>query len=128
MLLGADQEGAWSVMYPDSSPGPGNMALGATGEPDHARAMYEVIGRELSAVGVDAVLAPCADCNSNPDNPGIGVRSFGERPGLVADMTEAAVDRGARRGRDPDAQALSRPRRHVRRQPPGVADRHAVTR
>src|SRR5688572_3377514 len=91
VLIGADQEGAWSVMYPESSPGPGNMALGATGDPDHARAMYEVIGRELSAVGVDAVLAPCADCNANPDNPGIGVRSFGERPDLVAGMTEAAV-------------------------------------
>ena len=91
ILMGADQEGAWSVMYPASSPGPGNMALGATGERSHAMAMYEVIGRELRAVGVDAVLGPCADCNANPNNPGIGVRSFGERPGLVAEMTEAAV-------------------------------------
>src|SRR5579859_6587551 len=28
LLLGVDQEGAWGVMVPDSSTGPGNMALG----------------------------------------------------------------------------------------------------
>ncbi|CAN5596029.1 glycoside hydrolase family 3 protein [soil metagenome] len=91
LLLGADQEGAWCVMYPGSSPGPGNMALGATGDPAHARAIYEVVGRELRAVGVDAPLSPCADCNANPHNVAIGTRSFGERPELVASMTEAAV-------------------------------------
>ncbi len=90
VLLGADQEGAWSVMYPGSSPGPGNMALGASGDPKQARAMHAVIGAECHAVGVDAVFGPCCDCNTNPDNAIIGVRSFGERATLVADMTEAA--------------------------------------
>ena len=91
VLLGADQEGAWSVMYPGSSPGPGNMALGATGDPAQARAMYEVIGAECRTVGLHAVFGPCCDCNTNPDNVIIGVRSFGERAELVAEMTEAAV-------------------------------------
>lgn len=91
VLLGADQEGAWSVMYPGSSPGPGNMALGASGDPAQARAMYEVIAAECRAVGLHAVFGPCCDCNTNPDNAIIGVRSFGERAELVAEMTEAAV-------------------------------------
>ncbi|MEA2026748.1 MAG: glycoside hydrolase family 3 protein, partial [Chloroflexota bacterium] len=91
VLLGADQEGAWQVMYPGSSPGPGNMALGASGDPATARAMYQVIGEEMRAVGLHATFGPCADCNSNPDNAIIGTRSFGERPQLVAAMTEAAV-------------------------------------
>ncbi len=91
VLLGADQEGAWSVMYPGSCPGPGNMALGATGDPGHARAMYRVIGEEVRAVGLHATFGPCADCNTNPANAIIGTRSFGERPELVAAMTEAAV-------------------------------------
>jgi beta-N-acetylhexosaminidase len=97
LLLGADQEGAWSVMYPGSAPGPGNMALGATGDPDSAYAMYEVIGRELSSVGLNAVFGPCADCNTNPLNAIIGMRSFGEQAELVAKMTEAGV-RGAQAG------------------------------
>jgi beta-N-acetylhexosaminidase len=78
-------------MYPGSSPGPGNMALGATGDPVQARAMYRVIGEELRAVGLHATFGPCADCNTNPANAIIGTRSFGERPELVAGMTEAAV-------------------------------------
>jgi beta-N-acetylhexosaminidase len=91
VLLGADQEGAWSVMYPVSCPGPGNMALGATGEPGLARAMYRVIGEEIRAVGLHATFGPCADCNTDPANAIIGTRSFGQSPELVAAMTEAAV-------------------------------------
>ena len=91
VLLGADQEGAWQVMYPGSCPGPGNMALGATGDPEQARAMYRVIGEEVRSVGLHATFGPCADCNTNPDNAIIGMRSFGQPPELVARMTEAAV-------------------------------------
>src|SRR5215207_921303 len=97
LLLGADQEGVWGVMVPASCTGPGNMALGATGRPDDAYAMYEVIGRELLSVGLNAVFGPAADCNSNPYNSIIGMRAFGEKPGLVGAMTAAAV-RGAQAG------------------------------
>lgn len=97
LLLGADQEGAWSVMSRDGTPGPGNMALGATGDPEQAYRMYRVIGEELKAVGVNTLLAPCADCNSNPYNAIIGMRSFGEDPTRVGAMTAAAV-RGAHAG------------------------------
>ncbi len=91
LLLGADQEGTWSVMTAESAMGPGNMALGATMDPDQAYAMYSVIARETGAVGLNVVLGPAADCNSNPHNSIIGMRSFGEKPELVAAMTAAAV-------------------------------------
>ncbi len=97
LMLGVDQEGAWGVMIPDSAPGPGNMALGATHAPRLTHAMYQVLGTELAAVGLNALLAPCADCNSNPQNSIIGMRSFGERPRLVAAMTRAAIE-GAHAG------------------------------
>ena len=91
LLLGADQEGAWSVMTADSAMGPGNMAVGATGDPQAAYDMYRVIARETAAVGLNVVLGPAADCNSNPHNSIIEMRSFGEKPQLVAAMTAAAV-------------------------------------
>ncbi len=91
LLLGCDQEGTWSVMTAESAMGPGNMALGATGDPQRAYDMYGVIARETSAVGLNVVLGPAADCNSNPHNSVIGMRSFGEKPELVARMTAAAV-------------------------------------
>ena len=90
-LLGVDQEGTWSIMTADSAMGPGNLALGATGDPQLAYDIYSLIGRELSAVGLNTALAPAADCNANPHNSIIGMRSFGEDPGLVAAMTRAAV-------------------------------------
>ncbi len=91
LLLGADQEGTWSVMTAESAMGPGNMALGATGDPQYAYDMYSVIAKETSSVGLNTVLGPACDCNSNPYNSIIEMRSFGEDPELVAAMTGAAV-------------------------------------
>ena len=47
--------------------------------------------RELLAVGVNWNFAPVVDVNNNPDNPIIGVRSFGEDPRLVARLGSAAM-------------------------------------
>lgn len=91
LLLGADQEGAWSVMTSASAMGPGNMAIGAAYDPQQAYRMYSIIAKEMTAVGLNTVLGPAADCNSNPRNSIIGLRSFGEPPALVAAMTAAAV-------------------------------------
>ncbi len=59
---------------------PGAMAIAATGKPENAYAAGLITGRELSAMGVNFNLAPVLDVNSNPDNPVIGVRSYGEDP------------------------------------------------
>ena len=91
LLLGADQEGTWSVMTAESAMGPGNMALGATANPQAAYDMYRVIARETASVGLNVVLGPAADCNSNPHNSIIEMRAFGEKPELVAAMTAAAL-------------------------------------
>ena len=46
---------------------------------------------DLRAVGINMNLAPVVDVNSNPHNPVIGVRSFGEDPHLVASLGAAAI-------------------------------------
>ncbi|MBI4867345.1 MAG: beta-N-acetylhexosaminidase [Candidatus Wallbacteria bacterium] len=63
---------------------PSAMGLAATGDPANARLAGRIAGLELSALGVDINLAPVLDVNSNPDNPGIGLRSFGETAEAVA--------------------------------------------
>ncbi|WP_324652659.1 glycoside hydrolase family 3 protein, partial [Georgenia sp. H159] len=70
---------------------PGNMALGATWDTDLARAQGEVLGAELSAVGVNVNFAPVVDVNTNPANPVIGVRSMGEDPENVAALGVAQI-------------------------------------
>ncbi|MBI3890654.1 MAG: beta-N-acetylhexosaminidase, partial [Candidatus Wallbacteria bacterium] len=62
---------------------PSAMGLAATGDPARARAAGRIAGLELAALGIDINLAPVFDVNSNPDNPGIGLRSFGETPEAV---------------------------------------------
>lgn len=47
---------------------PGNMAVGATNDPENAFKAGKVIGSELSAVGVNTNFAPDADVNNNPNN------------------------------------------------------------
>lgn len=56
---------------------------------DLVRAAGELTGREARARGVDLVLAPVCDIDSNPDNPIIAVRSFGPSPGEVTERATA---------------------------------------
>lgn len=70
---------------------PGNAALGSADDPELTRAVAAEIGAELAAAGVDLDLGPVVDINCNPDNPVIGVRSFGADPVLVARHADAYV-------------------------------------
>jgi beta-N-acetylhexosaminidase len=79
------------------APFPGNMALGASGSADLAREDAAQTARELRALGISVTFAPALDVNSDPLNPIIGLRSFGEDPAQVARLGAAAV-RGYRDG------------------------------
>ncbi|MTE19469.1 glycoside hydrolase family 3 protein [Streptomyces sp. TRM43335] len=99
LLISIDQEGG-SVVYRLTEPAtllPGNMALAAGRSEADTRRSAEVIGRELSALGITQNYAPVADVNVNPANPVIGVRSFGSDPDLTASLVAASV-RGYHRG------------------------------
>ncbi len=91
LLIATDQEGGQLMSIGDGTPLPGNMALGATGSEELARRAGEVLGRELAAMGVNVNYAPSADVNVNPQNPVVGVRSFGENPQDVARLSAAMI-------------------------------------
>ncbi|MEU7279669.1 glycoside hydrolase family 3 protein [Streptomyces sp. NPDC045431] len=71
---------------------PGNYALGTVDDTGLTRAVAAELGRRLAACGVDFNWAPSADVNSDPDNPVIGVRSFGADPRLAARHTVAYIE------------------------------------
>lgn len=77
---------------------PGNMALGATADPELAAKAAGVTARELRTLGITVNFAPVADVLLNPANPVIGTRSFGSDPGLVARMACAMVAPAAAEG------------------------------
>ncbi len=93
LLIATDQEGGQLMAIGEgSTPLPGNMALGATGSVGLARKAGEVLGRELAAMGVNVNYAPSCDVNINPQNPVIGIRSFGEDPDAVAQLASAVIE------------------------------------
>lgn len=101
VIVASDEEGG-SVSRLDVRAGsrwPGAGALGALDDEAATTAIARSLGAQARRAGVDLVLAPVLDVGSEPDNPVIGVRSFGADPGLVArhgaafcrGLTEAGV-------------------------------------
>lgn len=89
LLVSIDQEGGIVTRLQSGTDFPGNMALGATRSTEMAESVGHAIGSELHSLGINMNLAPVLDVNNNPDNPVIGVRSFGEEPQLVANLGTA---------------------------------------
>ncbi|MFE9658502.1 MULTISPECIES: glycoside hydrolase family 3 protein [unclassified Streptomyces] len=94
VLVAIDEEGGdvTRLEVRDGSSFPGNHALGAVDDVDLTRAVAHELGRRLAECGVNLNWAPSADVNANPDNPVIGVRSFGAGTDLVARHTAAYVE------------------------------------
>jgi beta-N-acetylhexosaminidase len=91
-IIGIDQEGGQLIAVAKGATElPGNMALGATQSPELAEKAGYVLARELRALGVNLNFAPAVDVNNNPDNPVIGIRSFGENPDLVGRLGAAII-------------------------------------
>ncbi len=76
---------------------PPTMALGAVGDLEEVGRFAEITAREARAVGVHVNFAPVVDVNSNPENPIINTRAFGEDPEEVGRLGAAYI-RGAREG------------------------------
>jgi len=92
LLIAADMERGMNFRIRRGVvPLPSAMAVGATRSEDDARFTGEVTAREGRALGVHWAFAPVADVNSNPANPIINVRSYGEDPELVGRMTAAFI-------------------------------------
>ncbi|MEV5545304.1 glycoside hydrolase family 3 protein [Streptomyces sp. NPDC052309] len=93
VLVAIDEEGGdvTRLEVRTGSSFPGNHALGAVDDVELTREVAAELGRRLAACGVNFNWAPSADVNSNPDNPVIGVRSFGADTALAARHTAAYV-------------------------------------
>lgn len=100
---------------------PGAMAVAATGNPRNAYDMGLLTAQELRSCGVDFNLAPVMDINCNPDNPVIGVRSYGDTPGACGRIRQPDGARPAGRRRLLLAQAFPRPWRYGGGFPPWPA-------
>lgn len=93
LLIAADQEGGVVARLKKGfTIFPGNKALGMTGDPKLAYQCALAMGKEMRSVGVNLTLSPVVDVNSNPRNPVISVRSFGEVAEQVSQFARAAIE------------------------------------
>ncbi len=95
LLVAADFERGVTMRLSGATTFPHAMAFGAAGKADYAKDFGRITAEESRAVGVHWNFFPDADVNSNPANPIINTRSFGEDPVQVGDLVAAYI-RGAR--------------------------------
>jgi beta-N-acetylhexosaminidase len=94
LLIGADFERGLSMRLQGVTVFPHAMAFGADGNVADSESAGRITGIEARAVGVHWNWFPDTDVNSNPVNPIINTRSFGEDPQQVGAMAAAYI-RGA---------------------------------
>jgi beta-N-acetylhexosaminidase len=97
LLFAADFERGLTMRLNGPTIFPHAMAFGAAGKTEYAEAFGRITATESRAIGIHWNFFPVADVNSNPANPVINTRSFGEDPSQVGELVAAYV-KGAHEG------------------------------
>lgn len=93
LMIAMDAEWGLAMRLPETFKFPWPITLGALQDTALAYAYGKAIAQHCKALGVHINFAPVVDINTNPKNPIIGARSFGEDPEKVTRIA-AAVMRG----------------------------------
>jgi len=92
LFIAIDQEGGSVTRLNNGfTQFPGNRIIGAAQRPDLAEAAACAMGEELQAVGINLNFAPVVDILTNPHNPAIGLRTYGDDPETVAFLGARAL-------------------------------------
>jgi beta-N-acetylhexosaminidase len=91
LLFAADFERGVSMRLLGTTVFPHAMAFGADGKTEDAETFGSIAALEARAIGIHWNFFPVADVNSNPANPIINTRSFGEDPKQVGDLVAAYI-------------------------------------
>ncbi len=92
LLIGMDAEWGVQMRLFGEERFPYNYTIGAANDPKLTNRIASMMGQECRELGIHINFAPVADVNSNPKNPVIGFRSYGEYPKDVAAHVSAAVE------------------------------------
>ena len=91
LLFAADFERGVATRLMGTTNFPHAMAFGADGKIEDAEMSGRITAQEARAIGIHWNFYPDADVNSNPANPIINTRSFGEDPKQVGDLVTAYI-------------------------------------
>ncbi len=91
LLIGMDAEWGVQMRIFGTERFPYAYTIGAANDLNLSKKMGEMMAQECRELGIHMNFSPDADVNSNPDNPVIGFRSFGQNPKHVASHVSAVV-------------------------------------
>jgi beta-N-acetylhexosaminidase len=87
LIVTINQEGGDRTCFLKSlSRNPGNMAIGATHDPQWAYTTARIVGMELRTLGFNMLYMPVLDYSNLQKNTALGIRSFGDEPQDVAEV------------------------------------------
>src|ERR1017187_127113 len=92
LIFAADFERGLGMRLNEVTGFPHAMAFGAANNLDYVRQSGRITAMEARAIGVHWNWFPDTDVNSNPANPVINTRSFGEDPTMVGQMAAAYIE------------------------------------
>lgn len=84
LLISLDGEWGLSMRLSDAPLFPRNMIIGAIQDPEIIELYGKEVARQCKEMGIHVNFAPSIDVHSNPRNPIIGTRSYGENPSVVS--------------------------------------------
>lgn len=91
LFISADFEGGPGQQITGATEFPANMAISAAGSESIAYAVGEVGAKEGRALGIHITYSPVVDIQTQPDNPVLGVRSFGPDIEVLGRMAGAYI-------------------------------------
>ncbi|MGH7885038.1 MAG: glycoside hydrolase family 3 N-terminal domain-containing protein, partial [Thermodesulfobacteriota bacterium] len=86
LLFGIDAERGLGQMLSGATYFPFLMSQGAINDPEMIKKQAEITAEEMLYAGLNLIFAPVLDVNTNPKNPIINVRSFGDNPLMVSKL------------------------------------------
>lgn len=98
LLIGMDAEWGLGMRLDETISFPKQITLGAVQDLRLLEEVGYAIGMQCQRLGIHMNFSPVADINTNPDNPVINYRAFGENAQEVADRA-VAFHRGLKRAR-----------------------------
>ena len=89
LMVSIDAEWGLAMRVKSTIAYPYQMTLGALTDNDLIYSMGQQVAEQCKRMGIHVNFAPVVDVNSNPSNPIIGMRSFGEDPTKVGEKGAA---------------------------------------
>ena len=91
LLVGIDGEWGAAMRITDVDPFPYHLTMGAANDLTSTNILSQAMAKQFQEIGIHINFAPDVDVNTNPNNPIIGFRSFGEGPNNVGKQAQEMI-------------------------------------